>query len=54
MTVRLWVCTLQWHRLPPLAWLLIASPVLRWGFGPKPGRRWWQGWFLWPVEMKAS
>lgn len=37
------ICTANWSALPDWLWFLIASPLLRWAFGP-PGR-----WFVWPL-----
>lgn len=48
---RVALCVFPFHRWSPLAWLLVASPLLRWAMGPRPGESRWRGWFRWPVEV---
>jgi len=47
---RVALCVSPLHRFPPLLWFFVASPLLRWAMGPRPGEKWWQGWFQFPHE----
>jgi hypothetical protein len=46
---RVALCVFPFAAWNDWAWFLVASPLLRWTFGPAENERWWQGWFAWPV-----
>lgn len=43
----LWLWTRPFFRLPPLLWLLVASPLLWWAGGCVGG---WRAAFRWPAS----
>jgi len=52
--IRIALCVYPFHRWPDWPWFLVASPLLRFAMGPRPGEKWWQGWFIWPLRYMSG
>lgn len=54
MNIRTRIACTNYDWAPKWAWFLFISPALGWAIGRRPGSKWWQGWFTFPMDERPA